>query len=81
MNLMNQLKNEVHVEPEVDIEAMVNERMEEAEADIRERMKSAEEDREKMISEAYDEAEKIRTEAQDEGYNAGHTQGFKRDEP
>jgi len=70
------IEDEVHVEPEIDIEAMVSERMEEAEADIRERMKSAEEDREKMISEAYDEAETIRTEAQEEGYNAGHTQGF-----
>lgn len=73
-----ELEEEVVEEvPEIDVEALIQERLDEVEADIRERMQMAEEDRQKMLSEAYDEAEKIRDDARQSGYDEGHSEGFK----
>lgn len=63
-------------EPEIDIEALVQERMDQAEEEIRERMADAEADREKIISDAFDKAEEIAEKAHKEGYENGYNAGF-----
>jgi len=63
-------------EPEIDIEALVQERMDQAEEEIRERMADAETDREKIISDAFDKATEISEKARAEGYENGYTEGF-----
>lgn len=63
-------------EPPVDIEALVQARLDEAEEEARVRLMEAEQDREAILQDAYGQAETIRDTAREEGYESGRQAGF-----
>ncbi len=62
--------------PEVDIEALVAERMVEVDDQIAARLQETEDDREMILREAYEQAQSITEKAREDGYEEGQRQGF-----